>query len=241
VTFRLSDESRVGLFEPADTRQVAFRRVAESQLAKLRNLGGLSPATSDVLDELGWRTSVSSSFLEPRHGANVSVVGHAVTIRYLPERHHLHSSGNEAAETRLAHHVLFRLAKPGDVMVVDASGCGQVSVMGGLAATAAVRAGLAGAIVDGGIRDVREVRSSKLSVWSRYVTPVTGKHRLEAISINSPIQCGGVQVRPGDLVIADESGVSFVPTELVDQLLARLAEIASVETAELQRHRVASD
>jgi 4-hydroxy-4-methyl-2-oxoglutarate aldolase len=241
VTFRPSDESRVGLFEPDDTRQVPFRRVPERQLAKLRNMGGLSPAASDVLDELGWRTSVPSSFLEPRHGANVSVVGHAVTIRYLPERRHLHSRGNEVAETRLAHHVLFRLAKPGDVMVVDASGCGQVSVMGGLAATAAVQAGLAGAIVDGGIRDIRDVRSSKLCVWSRYVTPITGKYRLEAVSINSPIQCGGVQVRPGDLVIADESGVSFVPTELVDHLLARLVEIANDEAVELKRDRVASD
>jgi 4-hydroxy-4-methyl-2-oxoglutarate aldolase len=173
---------------------------------------------------------VPTSAIAPRHKAEATIIGHAVTIRYLPERGHLLHPGHAESVPRLAHHVVFRLAKPGDVMVVDAVGCGEISVMGGLAAEGAMRAHLSGVVVDGAVRDVDEIRFSQLPVWSRYVTPITGKARLEAIAINSPIQCGGVQVQPGDLVMADASGICFVPNGMIVEVATMVEQIAREES-----------
>jgi regulator of RNase E activity RraA len=188
---------------------------------------------SDILDELGWSLAVPASMLIPRHQGGSTVVGHAVTLSYLPERRTLASAYQSSDPPKLAHHVVYRLAREGDVMVVDARGAESVSLMGGRAAAAAVRAGIAGVIVDGGVRDLDDVRRVGLSVWSRGTTPVTGKCRLEAISVNRPACVGGVQVRPGDLVVADDTGVCFVPTELIDSVVERVLEVASDEAADL--------
>ena len=227
--YRLSNDAGVGEFEPEDIREVSFPRVSARHLDALRGFVGLTSTASDVLDELGWKLSLPASAIPPRHAVEGSVIGHALTLKYLPERHHLRHRNQDHGVPKLAHHVVFRSAHPGDVFVVDAAGCGEVSVMGGLAAASAVRAGIAAAIVDGAVRDISDIRSCGLPTWSRYVTPVTGKERLEAISINAPIQCGGVQVRPGDIVIADHSGVCFIPAELADEVLERVLEVASEE------------
>lgn len=65
----------------------------------------------------------------------------------------------------------------------------------------------------GAVRDVDEIRASGLAVWTRAVTPITGSGRIEAVAVNTPIVAGSVQVLPGDVVVADESGVCFIPTE----------------------------
>jgi 4-hydroxy-4-methyl-2-oxoglutarate aldolase len=225
--YRLSSDAGVGEFEPEDIREVVFPRASVRQLDALRSYAGLTSTASDVLDELGWKLSLPASAIRPRHTGGGSVIGHALTLKYLPERHHLRHRSEDHSVPKLAHHVAFRLALPGDVVVIDAVGCGEVSVMGGLAAASAVRSGVAGVIVDGAVRDISDIRSCGLPTWSRYVTPVTGKERLEAISINGPIQCAGVQVRPGDIVIADDSGVCFIPAEVADQVLERVLQVAA--------------
>ena len=180
--YRLSSDGAVGEFQPEDVRAADFRRVAPKSLDVLRKLDGLTSTASDVLDELGWRLSVPAATL-PRRSGDGCLVGHAITLRYLPERFHMGHRNPRASTPKLAHHVAFRLSRPGDVVVIDAAGCGAISVMGGVAATAAVKAELSGAVVDGAVRDVAELRSSGLRVWSRYITPITGKERLEAVSI----------------------------------------------------------
>ena len=59
-------------------------------------------------------------------------------------------------------------------------------------------------------------------MWARGITPITGNHRFEAYEINGPIVCAGIQVHPGDLVVADESGVVVVPSSLIEEVLADL-------------------
>ena len=224
--YRLSSDGGVGEFQPADVRVAEFIRVAPERLEALRKLDGFSSTASDVLDELGWRLGVPASTL-PRRSGSHCVVGHAVTLRYLPERTHLGHRGSAEVSPKLAHHVAIRMSQPGDALVIDAAGCGEISVMGGIAASSAVRAGIGGVVVDGAVRDVAELRSCGLPVWSRYVTPITGKERLEAASINAPIQCGGVQVCPGDLVLADDSGICFIPTAIAGEVLERIVQVLS--------------
>ena len=101
------------------------------------------------------------------------------------------------------------LAEDGDVLVI--SGVSGVSNMGGISSYTGQRQGERGAIVMGGVRDVRHSRSIGYPVWASEITPVTGKWRLETVEINGEIQMGEVRVNPGDLVIADDTGVVFIP------------------------------
>ena len=96
-------------------------------------------------------------------------------------------------------------------------------------AAAGVEAGLSGVVVDGSIRDVDEIRELGLAVWSRCVTPRTGKWRLQAAEVNGPISCAGLEVVPGDLVVADLTGVCFVPAALAGEIAGRALDVAGEE------------
>jgi 4-hydroxy-4-methyl-2-oxoglutarate aldolase len=231
--FRLSGDEGVGLFEPNDVVQPTFARLDPTQVDRLRRVSGLTATVSDILDELGWRLAVPASVLVPRHSGSATIIGHALTLSYLPERRAVAIASRGSDPPKLAHHVVYRLAQEGDVMVIDARGIEGLSVMGGRAVAAALRAGLAGVIVDGGVRDMDDLRRLGLRVWSRGVTPITGKARVEAIAVNRPACCGGVQVHAGDLVIADDTGICFVPVDHIDMVIERVFEVSSEEAADL--------
>jgi regulator of RNase E activity RraA len=93
--------------------------------------------------------------------------------------------------------------------------------------------GIAGAIVDGAIRDIDEIRDLGFPVFSRAVIPRSTHSpysgRLEPIEVNVPITCGGVLVRPGDLVLADEIGVVVIPQEEAGEVLTRARQQAEKE------------
>lgn len=191
-------------------RSPLFERIAPSTLVALRRVQGLTATASDVLDAMGWNLAVPAGRIEPRFGRPVVVAGQALTLRYLPERRRIDTREALTSQSKLAHHVVYEVAQPGDMMVVEVSVLDPISVMGGRAAASAASAGLAGAIVDGGVRDIDEIRLAAFPVWSTTVTPISGKGRLEPASVNAPISCLGVQVPAGDLVVADETGVCFI-------------------------------
>jgi len=235
AAMRLSGDEGVGLYEPPDVRPGSFARIDEELLNRLRVLKDVSATASDVLDELGWRLSVSVDDLPCRVAPNTTVVGQAVTLAYLPDRRTLAGVGIAGEPPKLAHHVIYRFAKPGDVMVIDGRGLGAISVLGGRAASAGVTSGLAAAIVDAGVRDLDTLEQLGFPIWARHVTPVTGKARAEAVSVNRPVCCGGVQVVPGDLVVADRTGICFVPLELVAEVVSRIIDVTAFETKELSK------
>jgi 4-hydroxy-4-methyl-2-oxoglutarate aldolase len=101
--------------------------------------------------------------------------------------------------------------------------------MGGISAAIAKRQGEIGAIIDGGIRDVAHSRSISFPVWSRSISSITGKWRLQTVAINGPVRINGCQVNAGDLVVADEGAVCFVPREYVEAVLKRAQEIGEGE------------
>jgi len=98
-----------------------------------------------------------------------------------------------------------------------------------MAASSARAAGVSECIVVGGDRDVDEVRETGISLWSRSLTPRTGKWRLEARAINQAVLCGGVHVEPGDVAIADQTGICFVRADGAENTLHRIAEVAEEE------------
>ena len=142
-------------------------------------------------------------------------VGRAVTVREITGRR-----GDFKSEDFKVGQVI-DAARAGDVLVIDNSGqC--VSTFGGLATLAAKLKGIAGLVADAGVRDREEMVEHNFPVFARHMTPLTGRSRLAIAAINEPVGCGGVRVRPGDVIVADGSGVVCIPAEHA----AKVAELA---------------
>jgi 3-hexulose-6-phosphate synthase/6-phospho-3-hexuloisomerase len=128
-----------------------------------------------------------------------------------------------------------KVAAAGDVIVVDACGETETSIWGGLMAGLCVKRGVSGAVVDGAVRDIDEMRDLGFSIFAKAVVPRSTHSpysgRLEPIEVNVPITCGGTLVAPGDIVLADEIGVVAVPNEEAATVLAAAREQADREEA----------
>ncbi|WP_235735542.1 RraA family protein [Nocardioides alcanivorans] len=98
----------------------------------------------------------------------------------------------------------------GEVLVIDTGGAGSVSVHGGLSNTALVRAGACGVVVDGGIRDVAELRSTGLPCYYRHISPGMGNPDGDG-AMGVPVAAFGQAVREGDVIVGDDDGVVVVP------------------------------
>jgi 3-hexulose-6-phosphate synthase/6-phospho-3-hexuloisomerase len=133
------------------------------------------------------------------------------------------------------------VAQEGDVIVVDAAGETETSIWGGLMAGLCMMKGVVGAVVDGAIRDTDEIRDLGFFIHSKAIvprsthTPFSG--RMEPLEINVPIQCAGVLVRPGDIIVADEVGVTVVPLEEAETALKKAREQAEKEESTRARIR----
>lgn len=125
------------------------------------------------------------------------------------------------------------VAQAGDVIVVDAAGETETSIWGGLMAGLCQMKGVVGAVVDGGIRDTDEVRDLGFYIFAKAIVPrathTITSGRMEPIEINVPIQCAGVIVNPGDIIIGDEVGVTVVPLEDAERILKKAKEQAEKE------------
>jgi len=133
------------------------------------------------------------------------------------------------------------VAQIGNVIVVDAAGETETSIWGGLMAGLCQQKGVVGAVVDGAIRDTDEIRSLGFPIFSRAIVPRSThspfSKRMEPIEVNVPIQCAGVLVAPGDVVLADEIGVVVVARSEAAEVLKRAQEQAAQEEATRQRIR----
>jgi regulator of RNase E activity RraA len=122
-------------------------------------------------------------------------------------------------------------AEPGDVIVVANDGRTDVSCWGGLLALGSVARGVAGVVADGACRDVAEAEQVGFPVFSRGTTPRTARGRLRQKAVAEPVTIAGVEVADGDLLVADDSGVVFVPRARVEEVLERAEAIVGREAA----------
>jgi 4-hydroxy-4-methyl-2-oxoglutarate aldolase len=120
-------------------------------------------------------------------------------------------------------------AKPGEVGVIVMEGTLDIAAMGNLMATAAVERGMAGMVLDGAIRDLWDVRRMGLTVYARSKSPRTAVGHYATVAKNVPVECAGVTVRPGDIIVADEDGVVVVPH---DQAARVLKEAQAIDDRE---------
>lgn len=105
------------------------------------------------------------------------------------------------------------LVRSGDILVIDRCGDKRHAAWGGILAAAAAAAGLAGVILDGPVCDLEAIRQSGVPVWYRGVSALTTKRLALGGNINLPVSCGGVAVRAGDAILADESGILVIAAD----------------------------
>ncbi len=175
----------------------------------LRLLAQAEPATIGHFREHGFiHRRVNALNTVPR------TVGTAVTVRL----HGLDGS--------VLHHALGQL-RPGDFLVVDRDGDDAIACIGGASALAASVRGAVGVIVDGCVTDIQELRDIGLPIWARGLSARTTRSEGLRGAFCVPVSCGGVTVRPGDAILADENGILVLPPHEIES--AALQAIALQE------------
>jgi 4-hydroxy-4-methyl-2-oxoglutarate aldolase len=166
-----------------------------------------------------------TGFMDPAirgFSQDVRVAGTAVPIRV------------PGVDGTMVHYALGQV-RPGDVLVMDRCGDMKHAALGGAVAYAARAAGVAGIIVDGMVTDLGELRHYGVPVWSRGPSPVTTKRLYQAGEFCVTISCGGVAVRPGDAILADENGVLVLPPDQIEAAANRAIGLQTNEKTTLKR------
>lgn len=177
-----------------------------------------TPSVADAVELHGERGYLDGRIRNVLPG---KLVGPAVTVLEEPEEgagapsHALQAIDESAA---------------GSVICIAAGGA-DVAVWGGLMAAGAVVNGLAGAVLDGGVRDVEEISRDypNLPIYAASTVSATTVGRIRTVALNVDVELGGLTVRPGDLMVGDSDGVVRVPAGLVDEVLVTAEEIEQRE------------
>ncbi|MBV8707411.1 MAG: RraA family protein, partial [Acidobacteriaceae bacterium] len=120
-------------------------------------------------------------------------------------------------------------AAPGSVYVMVLEDGLDYAGLGGLMSTAMKYRGLAGAVVDGGVRDTPQVTKLQFPVFSRGVVPSTTVNHFRVTGKNVPVTCAGVPVRASDIIVADMDGVVVVPRERAAEVLKKAQQLDETE------------
>lgn len=193
--------------------------MSQSRLSREIILGFLELSTPNISDALdGLRMRGGCKGIRPiTYGTKFA--GLAYTIKYRPTGLVPGTVGDYIDDV-----------PPGDVIVLDNEGRAHCTVWGDLLTLTAVRRKIAATIIDGVCRDIERVRELRYPLYSRGHYMVTGKDRVEVAGVNVPVSISGVQVRPGDLIVGDDSGVVVVSMEKAVEVLELARSIHMNET-----------
>ncbi|RMF86125.1 MAG: RraA family protein [Nitrospinota bacterium] len=162
--------------------------------------------TGNITDNMS-RFGAMHAAIKPIHRPGLKLVGVAVTVKA------------RIGDNLLTHKAL-DVAQPGDVIVVDAQGDTTVAIIGEIMCQYARARGLAGFVIDGAVRDSLAIREMDFPVFARGVTPL-GPFKNGPGEINVPISCGGLTVRPGDIIVGDDDGVVVIPQKEAKEILEK--------------------
>ena len=180
---------------------------------------------SDALGRLGTMSSAIKAVVSP-----IRLIGAAHTVRCFP--------GDYLTLLKA-----LAEARDGEVLVVDGGGMAEAALVGRLMALEARRKGVRGFVVDGAVRDVRDLAEVGIPVFARAVTPRIGTAE-HLVQTQVPTICGGAPVQPGDILHGDEDGVVVFPARRLREVLARALEIEAHEAEaarQLKRGRPLSE
>lgn len=186
-------------------------------LARCVNLP--TAAFSDAMQRFGGAVGLAPVISNAADRKTVHLVGRALTVQTRPG-------------DNLVVHKAVDMAKPGDVLVIDAGGQTDRAIVGGLLGSYAQNRAIAGIVLDGAVRDLSELAELDIPIFARGVSHL-GPYKDGPGLIRGNIAIGGTAVCQGDLVVGDEDGIVFVPRH-------RVADVVAAAEAVVERERIAT-
>ncbi len=178
-------------------------------------------SVADAIEQLYGTKAYMSHDMRPLFPAKFA--GPAVTVQMKKEEH---KEGGAASQGMLD---AIDSAPPGSVYVMQVEDGLDIAGIGGLMGTAMKFRGLAGAVIDGGVRDTPQIRRLQFPVFSRGIVPSTSINHYRFAGLNVPVKCAGVTVNVNDIIVADEDGVAVVPRAKAEAILKKAQELDDTE------------
>ncbi len=180
-------------------------------------------SVADAVEQVLGKRAHMSADIQPLFPTKFA--GNAVTVMLKKEEH---TDGGAAFQGALE---AIDSAGPGSVYVIVLEDGKDVAGIGGLMGTAMKVRGFVGAIIDGGVRDVPQLRKIQFPVYSRGAVPSTSINHYRFVASNVAVECAGVTVNPNDIIVADEDGVAVVPRDHAAEILKKAQDNDQTEHA----------
>jgi 4-hydroxy-4-methyl-2-oxoglutarate aldolase len=197
------------------SKPIVFRKIRRPDIGVVRTLGEQGVAT---VHEAQGRSGLMRPYMRPIY-PNAKLSGVAITVSCQPG-------------DNLMIHAAMELVQPGDVLVVTTTSASSDGMFGDLLGTSCQAHGVAGLIIDAGIRDTADLTTMKFPVWAMAIS-AQGTVKATAGSVNIPVVCAGTIVNPGDVIVADNDGVVVVPRDRAKEV----AELAALRIAKEEQSR----
>lgn len=201
-----------------DATAMSPQEIIDALMRPENSTGNIADAVEEATGARGWMSADMKPIFETR------IAGRAATALMRPVLR---------TDTRkYPNHLLEILdqAEPGSILVYVMEDGLEIAAMGNLMGTTAKVRGLAGAVIDGAVRDITELRRLRFPVWSRRVSPATSVGRMVSVDKQIPVKCAGILVHPGDYLVGDPDGVVVVPEAAAEKVIALLRQYDDKES-----------